>query len=99
MLTRSYPLLALESNGLRVLLRLGFADEKKSYSASYRGVQQALAGQLPSQTTTPSSPLTNFSAGTGRNCANERARFASLAVPLLRTAVTSKLGERGASAF
>ena len=48
MFTRSYPLLALESNGLRVLLRLGFADERKSYSASYRGVQQALAGQLPS---------------------------------------------------
>ena len=48
MLTRSYPLLSLESNGLRVLLRLGFADEKKSYSASYRGVQQALAGHLPS---------------------------------------------------
>jgi endonuclease III len=47
MLTRSYPVLALESNGLRVLLRLGFAEEKKSYSASYRGVQQALAGQLP----------------------------------------------------
>ena len=48
MLTRSHPVLALESNGLRVLLRLGFAEEKKSYSASYRGVQQALAGQLPS---------------------------------------------------
>lgn len=48
MLTRSYPVLALESNGLRVLLRLGVAEEKKSYSASYRGVQQALAGQLPS---------------------------------------------------
>jgi endonuclease III len=47
MLTRSYPVLALESNGLRVLLRLGFAEEKKSYSASYRGVQQALSGQLP----------------------------------------------------
>jgi endonuclease III len=47
MLTRSYPLLALESNGLRVLLRLGFAEEKKSYSASYRGVQQALKDQLP----------------------------------------------------
>jgi endonuclease III len=46
--TQSYPVLALESNGLRVLLRLGFADEKKSYSASYRAVQQALAGQLPS---------------------------------------------------
>lgn len=47
MLTRSYPVLALESNGLRVLLRLGYAEEKKSYSASYRGVQQALAGLLP----------------------------------------------------
>ncbi len=47
MFTRSYPVLALESNGLRVLLRLGFAEEKKSYSASYRGVQQALAGQIP----------------------------------------------------
>ena len=47
MLTRSYAVLALESNGLRVLLRLGYADEKKSYSASYRGVQLALAGLLP----------------------------------------------------
>lgn len=47
MLTHSHPVLALESNGLRVLLRVGFAEEKKSYSASYRGVQQALAGQLP----------------------------------------------------
>lgn len=46
MLTRSYPVLALESNGLRVLLRLGFAEEKKSYSASYRGVQKALKPQL-----------------------------------------------------
>jgi endonuclease-3 len=44
----AYPVLGLESNGLRVLLRLGFAEEKKNYSASYRGVQQALAGQLPS---------------------------------------------------
>jgi endonuclease III len=48
MLTRSYPVLALESNGLRVLLRLGYAEEQKSYSASYRGVQQELTGQLPS---------------------------------------------------
>jgi len=47
LLTRSYPVFALESNGLRVLLRVGFAEEKKSYSASYRGVQQALTGQLP----------------------------------------------------
>ncbi len=49
MLTRSYPVLALDSNGLRVLLRLGYAEEKKSYSASYRGVQQALIGQLPGE--------------------------------------------------
>lgn len=47
MLTHSYPVLSLESNGLRVLQRLGFAEEKKSYSASYRGVQEALKDQLP----------------------------------------------------
>lgn len=48
MLTRSYPVLALESNGLRVLLRVGFAEEKKNYSASYRAVQQSIESQLPS---------------------------------------------------
>lgn len=48
MLTRSHPVLSLESNGLRVLLRFGFAEEKKSYSASYRGVQLAIKEQLPS---------------------------------------------------
>jgi len=48
MLTRSHPVLALESNGLRVLLRLGFAEEKKSYSANYRTVQGTLKTQLPS---------------------------------------------------
>jgi endonuclease-3 len=47
MLTRSHPVLALESNGLRVLVRLGFAEEKKSYSATYRAVQEALETQLP----------------------------------------------------
>lgn len=47
MFNRSHPVLALESNGLRVLLRLGFTEEKKSYSASYRGAQAALRGQLP----------------------------------------------------
>jgi endonuclease-3 len=39
--TRSYPILALESNGLRVLLRLGFGEEKNSYSTTYRLVQEA----------------------------------------------------------
>jgi endonuclease III len=38
---------ALDSNGLRVLVRLGFAPENKSYSATYKGVQQALASELP----------------------------------------------------
>ena len=44
--TRSYPVLGLESNGLRVLLRLGFGEEKKNYSASYRSVQEAIKNQL-----------------------------------------------------
>jgi len=38
--------LPLESNGLRVLTRLGFADEEKSYAATYRRVQAAIEPQL-----------------------------------------------------
>ena len=37
---RTYPVLPLDSNGLRVLLRLGFGEEKKSYSTTYRLVQK-----------------------------------------------------------
>lgn len=44
--TKTYPVLALESNGLRVLLRLGFGDARKNYSASYRSVQDALKDQI-----------------------------------------------------
>ena len=44
--TRSYPVLALDSNGLRVLLRLGFGEEKKSYTSSYRSVKEAIANEL-----------------------------------------------------
>jgi len=40
--TRSYPVLGLESNGLRVLMRLGFGEEKKNYTATYRSVQKAI---------------------------------------------------------
>jgi endonuclease-3 len=40
--TRIYAVLALDSNGLRVLLRLGFGEEKKSYSTTYRLVQKAV---------------------------------------------------------
>jgi endonuclease III len=44
--TRTHPLLALDSNGLRVLLRLGFGEERKNYSASYASVQQALKDEI-----------------------------------------------------
>lgn len=44
--TRAYPVLSLDSNGLRVLVRLGFGEEKKNYSATYRSVQEAIRGSL-----------------------------------------------------
>ena len=43
---RVHAVLGLESNGLRVLLRLGFGEEKKNYSATYRSVQEAIRPQL-----------------------------------------------------
>jgi len=45
LLSRTQPVLALDSNGLRVLTRLGVAQEKKSYAATYRAVQAA-AGEF-----------------------------------------------------
>lgn len=45
--TRTYPVLALESNGLRVLLRLGYGDESEDYGRSYRSVREALEPELP----------------------------------------------------
>ena len=48
MITHSYPVLSLESNGLRVLQRLGFAEARKDYASSYRAMQEALTPQLPS---------------------------------------------------
>ena len=47
MFAGKYQVLGLESNALRVLLRLGFAEEQKNYAASYRAVQKALAAELP----------------------------------------------------
>jgi endonuclease III len=46
--TGTCPILALESNGLRVLLRLGYGKQDRNYAASYRSVQAAVAGELPS---------------------------------------------------
>ena len=43
---RAYPVLGLDSNGLRVLLRLGFGEEKKNYTATYKSVQEAIRDQL-----------------------------------------------------
>jgi endonuclease III len=40
--------LPLESNGLRVLVRLGWGRLQKSYSATYRSVQDDLGRNLPS---------------------------------------------------
>lgn len=38
--------LALESNGLRALLRLGYGQEGRSYASSYRSVRKATATQV-----------------------------------------------------
>ncbi len=44
--SKAYPILALESNGLRALLRLGFGQEQKNYASTYRSVQEALKDQI-----------------------------------------------------
>lgn len=44
--TKTYPVLALDSNGLRVLLRLGFGQEHRNYSTSYASVREALQDQI-----------------------------------------------------
>ena len=43
---RAYLVLGLDSNGLRALRRLGFGEEKKNYTATYRAVQEAIKDQL-----------------------------------------------------
>ena len=44
--SKTKPVLALDSNGLRVLLRLGYGEERKSYAATYRSAQEAIASEL-----------------------------------------------------
>jgi endonuclease III len=44
--SRTHPILALDSNGLRVLLRLGYGEERKSYASTYHSAQEAVAGEL-----------------------------------------------------
>jgi endonuclease III len=45
--TRTLPVLALESNGLRVLVRLGFGPELPNYAAMYKRVRAAVDPDLP----------------------------------------------------
>ncbi len=44
--SRTHPILALDSNGLRVLLRLGYGEERKSYASTYRSAQKAVESEL-----------------------------------------------------
>jgi len=44
--SRTEPVLALESNGLRVLLRLGYGKESANYATAYRSVQRDISGEL-----------------------------------------------------
>jgi len=44
--SKAHVVLGLESNGLRVLVRVGYGHEQKSYSSTYRSVQEALASQI-----------------------------------------------------
>jgi endonuclease-3 len=41
------PVLALESNGLRVLVRLGFGEDRKSYATTYKSVREVTLKELP----------------------------------------------------
>ena len=47
LLTGAQPVLALDSNALRVLLRLGYGREHKNYATSYASAQTAAIESLP----------------------------------------------------
>jgi endonuclease III len=47
LLTGAQPILALDSNALRVLLRLGYGREDKNYAKSYASAQTAAMAELP----------------------------------------------------
>ena len=44
--SKTCAILALDSNGLRALLRLGYGEERKSYSSTYRSAQEAVEDEL-----------------------------------------------------
>ena len=45
LLCKKLPVLALDSNGLRVMLRVGFGEEKKTYAGSYKSVREDVSDQ------------------------------------------------------
>jgi endonuclease III len=47
--TRTAPVLALDSNGLRALLRLGHGSPEGGYAAQYRSVQEAVEPEVRSE--------------------------------------------------
>jgi endonuclease-3 len=47
--SKTEPVLALESNGLRVLVRLGYGRAHKNYSTEYRSAQEAASRELPEE--------------------------------------------------
>jgi endonuclease-3 len=44
--SHTHPFLALESNGLRVLLRLGYGSEKGAYAKQYKSAQEAAGKEI-----------------------------------------------------
>ena len=44
--TRTHPLLALESNGMRTLCRVGYGVERRNYSSTYKSVVDAASPQV-----------------------------------------------------
>ena len=49
--SKTEPILALESNGLRVLVRVGYGRAHKNYSTEYRSAQEAASKELPQDCT------------------------------------------------
>ena len=47
MLCGSHPVLGLDSNALRVLLRLGYGEESANYTTAYRSARDAAMAALP----------------------------------------------------
>lgn len=47
MFSGKLAVLALESNGVRVLVRLGIGEDRKSYTATYKSIREATLGELP----------------------------------------------------